>query len=423
LPGASKPADGAETLLHHLLTPKPLPPPLFRLVRHEDYTLLTSDVISRALSPSLNTSALGPDHIQYSVWKSVHPLKPYLLPSLLDPMLANGFHTPSLKKALGIILDKQGKRSYDSPSSSFRVIVLLRTLSKILERVVTSRLSAQATTCSLIHPHQCWSLPRRSTADAALDLQHNVESFDRLHYKVSTLFLNVKGGFDNVESPSRLSLLRRHGVSPYLVQWLGSFRRHHTCHQTLQGSPRLFAPISVGVPQASPMSPLLFVIYVSSLQVELPKSLIISYVDNFAVTVASPSYRTNVPLLLKSLLSPKRKASPINMFFSVPKTKLIHWRTARSNEPPCSLLLQLDDQLFYPQSHLKWLGFIFTLSFDPRAHSPGGTPSQMPFWQQLATSPPPGWAFPPTSVSPWRVRSWHQFSSTGLLFGAPPQLS
>jgi len=297
----------------------------------------------------------------------VHHIKPSLLPSLLDHLLAHGFHPPSLKKPVGIVLDKPGKPSYDSPSS-FRVIVLLRTLSKILERVVATRLSAQATICSLIHPLQCGSLPGRSTVDAALVLQHNVESFHRLRYKVSTLFLDVKGGFDNVESPSLLSLLRRRGVSPYLVQWTGSFLRDRTCRLTFQGSPRSFAPVSVGVPQGSPISPLLFVIYVSSLHLEIPRSLIISYVDDFAVTVASPSYRSNVRLLQKSFSALKRKASPINISFSVPKTELIHWRTARSNEPPCSLPVQLEDQLFYPQPRLKWLGFIFTPTFDPRSH-------------------------------------------------------
>jgi len=301
------------------------------------------------------------------VWKSVHHIKPSLLPSLLDPLLAHGFHPPSLKKALGIVLDKPGKPSYDSPSS-FRVIVLLRTLSKILERVAASRLSAQATICSLIHPLQCGSLPGRSTSDATLVLQHNVESFHRLRYRVSTLFLDVKGGFDNVESPSLLSLLRKKGVSPYLVQWVGSFLRDRTCGLTFQGSPRSFAPVSVGVPPGSPISPLLFVIYVSSLHLEIPRSLIISYVDNFAVTVASPFYRTNVRLLQKSFSALKRKASPINISFSVPKTELIHWRTTRSNEPPCSLPVQLEDQLFYPQSRLKWLSFIFTPAFDPRSH-------------------------------------------------------
>jgi len=171
-----------------------------------------------------------------------------------------------------------------------------------------------------------------------------------------------------VESPSLLSLLCRTGVSPYLVQWVGSFLRDRTWSLTFQGSPRSFARVSVGVHQGSPISPLLFVIYVSSIHLEIPRSLIISYVDDFAVTVASPSYRTKVRLLQKSFSSLKRKASPINISFSVPKTELIHWRTTRSNEPPCSLPVQLEDQLFYPQSRLKWPGFIFTPAIDPRSH-------------------------------------------------------
>ena len=99
-----------------------------------------------------------------------------------------------------------------------------------------------------------------------------------------------------------------------------------------------------------------------------PWEAVTSYVDDFAVTVASPSYRTNVRLLQKSFSALKRKASPFNISFSIHKTEQIHWRTTRSNEPPCSLPVQLEDQLFDPQSHLKWLGFIFTLAFDPRSH-------------------------------------------------------
>jgi len=338
-------------------------------MRYEDYTPLTSEEISRALSKASNSSAPRPDHIPYSVWKSVQCLKPSLLPSVLDPLLAHGFHPSSLKKTFGIVLDKPSKPSYDSPSS-FRVRVLLRTLSKILETVVASCLSAQVMICSLIYPLQCGSLPGRSTADATLVLQDNVESFNRLRNKVSNLFHDVKGGFDNLESPLLLSLLRRKGVSPYLVQWVASFLRDLTCHLTFQVSLRRFAPVSVGVPQRSPISPLLFLIYVSSLHLEIPRSLIISYIEDFAVTVALPSYRTNIHLLQKSFSTLKRMASPINISFSVPKMELIHWRTTRSNQPPCSLPVQLEDELFYPQSRLRWLGFIFTPSFDSRSHFP-----------------------------------------------------
>ena len=141
LPGASNPAEVAETLLHHLCHPKPTPPPLLRIAHYENHTPLTSEEIYGALSKLSNTCAPGCDHIPYSVWKFVHHLKPSLLPSLLDPLLAHRLHPASLKKALSIALDKTGKSSYDS-SSSFRVIVLLRTLSKILETVVASRLCA-----------------------------------------------------------------------------------------------------------------------------------------------------------------------------------------------------------------------------------------------------------------------------------------
>jgi len=78
------------------------------------------------------------------------------------------------------------------------------------------------------------------------------------------------------------------------------------------------------VPQGSPISPHLFVIYVSSLHLEIPRSLIISYVDDLAVTVASPSYKTNIRLLQKSFSALQRKASPINISFSIPKMELIH---------------------------------------------------------------------------------------------------
>jgi len=423
LPGASDPAELAETLLNHFFPSKPPPPPLLSLMRYEDYTPLTSEEISRALSKSSNTSAPGPNHIPYAVWKAIHRIKSSLLPSLLDPLLAQGFHPPSLKKALDIVLDKPGIPSYDSPSS-FRVIVLLRTLSKILERVAASRLLAQAAICSLIHPLQCGSLPGRSTANATLVLQHNVESFHRLRYKVSTLFLDVKGGFDNVESPSLLSLLCRKGVSPYLVQWVGSFLRDRTCRLTFQGSPRHFAPVSVGVPQGSPISPLLFVIYVSSLHLEIPKSIIISYVDDFAVTVASPSDRTNVRLLQKCFSALKRKDFPINISFSVPKTELIHWRTTRSNEPPCSLPVPLEDQLFYPQSRLKWLGFITIRRLSP----PGmGLPPYLCLALARSLLAPillyraAVWNPPPSIMSPMSV-FWHRvcrwitncFSSTNI---------
>jgi len=53
----------------------------------------------------------------------------------------------------------------------------------------------------------------------------------------------------------------------------------------------------------------------------------ISYVDNFARTVASLSDRSTIRRLQELFDTLERKASRLGVSFSVAKTELIHWRT------------------------------------------------------------------------------------------------
>ena len=143
LPDATTPTQINDALLHHFFPPQP-PRPLPSILRpFADCTALTAVEISAALAKCSPSSAPGPDTIQYSLWKSLHRIAPDLLTALLGPLLLFGHHPSIMKMANGVVLDKPGKPSYDSPSS-FRIIVPLQTVSKILERIVASRLSAIA---------------------------------------------------------------------------------------------------------------------------------------------------------------------------------------------------------------------------------------------------------------------------------------
>jgi len=189
---------------------------------------------------------------------------PHLMQDLLAPVVAHGFHPPALKMADGIVLDKPGKLSYDSPSS-FRVIVLLQTFSKILERIMNSRLTSMARVARLLDPHQYGWLAGLSACDATTTLTHEVRTLQIAGRKVSTLFLDIKGGFDNVNPSTLGSMLKAKSVSPYLVSWTRSFLPGRTCRLRYQGSPKVFAPVAMCTPQGSLVSPLLFVIYVARL--------------------------------------------------------------------------------------------------------------------------------------------------------------
>jgi len=296
LPGATTPLELNEALLNHFFPGEPARTVDSMLLPFRDCPALVPDELRRALARSSPSSAPSPDKTPNSVWKRIYRVAPHLILDLLAPLVSYGFHPPALKMADGIVLDKPGKPSYDSPSS-FRVIVLLQTFSKILERIINSRLSCVAHVAGLLNPHQCGSLAGLSASDATTTLTHEIRTLQLAGRKVSTLFLDIKGGFDNVNPSTLCNMLKSKGVNPYLVSWTRSFLTGRSCRLLYQGSPKIFAPVSVGTPQGSPVSPLLFVIYVSHLHCEIPQGLTLSYVDDFGLTASSTSYRRNIQLL------------------------------------------------------------------------------------------------------------------------------
>src|SRR5437899_3231708 len=99
--------------------------------------IFADEEIQRALSKSSNSVAPGPDQIPYGVWKRVYSINLDILISLLNPLILYGFHPLSLKKANGVVLLKLGQPDYSSPSS-FHILVLLETVSKILKPIIAN---------------------------------------------------------------------------------------------------------------------------------------------------------------------------------------------------------------------------------------------------------------------------------------------
>jgi len=368
LPGAETPQQMNEVLLDHFFPPKePFSPPP-RLRPHNSVPPLTTEEIAAALSKFSPTSAWGPDGIPYSTWKQVNKVNPSILLQIHAPLILLGYDPASLKSSNGVVLDKPGKPSYESPAS-FRIIVLIRTFSKILERIIAARLLTTARLKGLLHPNQCGSLPALSTYDACLTLTNDVRTLQRPRLKVSSRFLDIKAGFDNVDNNTLARILREGGRPPYLVSWVSSFLGERSCTLIFQGAPRTPAPFNVGAPQGSPISPLRFLLYVAPLHFKIRRGLMISYVDDFALTVASLSYRGNIRRLQELFEKLERKASPLGVSFSVAKTELIHWRTPSLRHPPkCVSHIQIKGEMFHPGNSVRWLGYWFTPALDPAAH-------------------------------------------------------
>jgi len=218
-----------------------------RLKKSRSATPFTTEEIKLAPSKSSPSSAPGPDGVPYAVWKKVIFVNPAIILALLSPLVAFGYQPPFLKTANGVFLDKPGEACYGSPAS-FRIIFLLKTILNFLERVMTSRLSALARSKGLLDPNQRGSLPGLSSPDACLTLTHEIKTLQTPRLEISTLFLDIKAGFDNVNACTLRARLLASRVPSYMVDWVSSFLSERTCPLVFQGCPNMSSPVSVGTP-------------------------------------------------------------------------------------------------------------------------------------------------------------------------------
>ncbi|ODM18007.1 hypothetical protein SI65_06795 [Aspergillus cristatus] len=122
---------------------------------------------------------------------------------------------------------------------AYRVISLLNCLGKVVEKVAADAIARHCETMGVLHPGQMGSRKQRSAIDAVACLIQNTHEAWKLQQLVGALFLDVKGAFDH------------------------SFLTNRWVQLQIDNTQCRAQPINSGVPQGSPVSPILFIIYLS----------------------------------------------------------------------------------------------------------------------------------------------------------------
>ena len=100
-------------------------------------------------------------------------------------------HWPNyFKLSFTIIIPKPNKMLYNQPKA-FRPIVLLNTLGKLIEKVITERIQFTVASNNFIYPSQLGRLKFKSTMDAGVALTHIVRSGWAKGKTISTLAFNI----------------------------------------------------------------------------------------------------------------------------------------------------------------------------------------------------------------------------------------
>ena len=253
---------------------------------------LSRTELQNACSAKVKGKTPGPDQITQEIVTHAYFAIPDVFYKLYASLIDLGHHPKCWKQATGAILKKPGKTDYLAPKL-YQVIALLNCLGKVSERILAQRLAHLAETINLLYPTQIGGRLKKSAIDAALLLTSEVESNQRLKRKTTTLLLDVKGAFDHVAKNQLLAILQRLRLPGNLILWISSFLDDRQLRLSFDGQIEEFSLINTGIPQGSPVSPILFLIYIREL-FQSSSVRYLSYMDDISITVSLTSFKKNI---------------------------------------------------------------------------------------------------------------------------------
>jgi hypothetical protein len=178
--------------------------------------------------------------------------------------------------------------------------------------------------------------------DAGLLLVNEVQRQRRRGRLTSTVFLDIKGAFDHVALNQLLNILSKLDLPYSLIAWTRSFLTERLLRLSFDGHSQDFSPIESGIPQGSPISPILFLIYIRDL-FQISANFSLSYMDDLSISASSTSLMKNVRTLTREISALFQKGEESAIQFDPAKTELIHFTT--SQKAPLALI-KLPDQGF-----------------------------------------------------------------------------
>jgi len=171
--------------------------------------------------------------------------------------------------------------------------------------------------------------------DLVASFTHDVEAAFAAGKEATMITMDVQGAFDALLTRRLLARMTKQGWPLPLLQLVKSFLSDRKVRVKLEKSTTEYHDVACGTPQGSPLSPVLYMLYLAELLAQDP-TLRFSYADDICLYRATKSLDDNVSLLAADVRSIMAWGDDNKIAFAPEKLEMIHLtRKSRSYAPPC----------------------------------------------------------------------------------------
>lgn len=356
-------ADLTDTMLYNY----PLP--------CEEWTEIVDWEVTEALRIAPPDKAPGEDGIPNRVLKAAVIVLTPTLTNIFNASVRLKYCPTQFKKSITVALRKPGKDDYSQPKS-YRPIALMNTFGKILDTILARRIQEYAERHSLLPQTHTGGRKQSSCEHGIHLLMEKIHTSWRKNKVASLLLLDVSGAFDNVSHERLLHNMRKRKLPMEIINWIASYLTDRvTCIKLFEGISETF-DIATGIPQGSPLSPILYLFYNADL-IELGRSseLVTGYIDDTSFLVEGSTTESTTRRLEVLHCKADEWARQHASVFAYQKYELVHFvhkndrRKIGNRDCPVDLgPKDGKERVIAPTTHARYLGVILDSELNSMEH-------------------------------------------------------